>query len=125
MRLAVYCYNINNIKNRKKNLCEMHVDGQNGQGEALSPVSIISKMIREKNNICGWRVAVICYTRHSIKTYFTRKDETIGPAVTHVIKEYGKFCESRHCIKALKGIIGEQKMITSVSPKNIVRLAVI
>ena len=48
MRLAVYCYDINNIKNRKKKLCEMHVDGQNGQGEALSPALIILKMIWEK-----------------------------------------------------------------------------
>ena len=113
------------ILKNKKNLCEMHVDNQNVQGKALSPVFIISNMVWEKKNICGWRVAVICYTRHSIKTYFTRKDETIGPAVTHVIKEYGKFCESRHCIKALKGILGEQKMITSVSPTKIVRLGVI
>ena len=104
----------------------MHLDTENGQGDPLSQVLIISKMIWEKNNICGWRVAVICYTRHSITNYFTRKDETIGPAVTHVIKEYSKFCESRRCIKALKGILGEQKMITSVSQKQyIVRLGVI
>ena len=95
----------------------MHLDTENGQGDALSQVLIISKMIWEKKNICGWRVAVICYTRHSITNYFKRKDETIGPAVNHVINEYSKFCESRRCILALKRILGKQKMIMSVSQK--------
>ena len=49
MGLAVYCYNINNIKKTKNNLCQLHVDAQNGQGEALLQVFIISKMIWEKN----------------------------------------------------------------------------
>ena len=116
-RFAVYHFDINNITKTKGNLCETHLDTQNGQGEALSQVFIISKMVWEKKNVCGWRVAIICYTRHSITNYFTRKDETIGPAVNHVINEYSKFCESRRCIKALKRVLGEQKMITLVSQK--------
>ena len=74
----------------------MHLDTQNRQGQALSEVFIISKMVWEKKNVCGWRVVI---TRHSITNYFTRKDETIGPAENHVINEYSKFCESRRCIK--------------------------
>ena len=53
-RFAVYYYNINDIAMTKENLCEMHLDTENGQGDALSQVLIISKMIWEKKNICGW-----------------------------------------------------------------------
>ena len=54
-----------------------------------------------KENIYGWRVSVICYTRDSVSQYFIRKNKTDGPAIEHLIQVYGSFGAYRRSMKSL------------------------
>ena len=46
---ALYYYDLNDSDKTKQSLCTLHIDTQNGKGEDLSRVFIISKMIWEKS----------------------------------------------------------------------------
>lgn len=100
-RFTVYYYDLNDCENTKQSLCTLHIDSQNGKDDDLSRVFIISKMIWEKQFTKGWRVSIICYTRHAVTSYMKRKNETIGPAITYLINNYMEFPAMRRSVTGL------------------------
>ena len=113
-RFALYYYDLNDSDKTKQSLCTLHIDTQNGKGEDLSRVFIISKMIWEKEFTKGWRVSIICYTRHSVTSYMKRKNETVGPAVTYLINNFMEFPEMRQSVIGLKNWIFNNNMLNSL-----------
>ena len=77
-------------------MCEMHIDSSlNGKSEDLSHLFVMSKMIWESKNVCGWHVTVVCHTCNSINTVLQEKKLTDGVAINHLIEVYSQFSSSR------------------------------
>ena len=96
----------------------MHVDSSNGKSADLSHVFVMSKMIWEKKNVCGWRITVICYTRDSITHYLKRKNFTDGLAINHLVNIYSQFNTSRQSIASLNKKLCKNKIISTLLKDN-------